>query len=300
MQIKRIFSVVRFPLFLVCTAALLLISSWNPVVFMWKAQQSVKFSITEKNITITEKIDPSVCILVRTASLQKGGHFSLPTMLESLKNLNNPHWKAFVFVTDRTPFPELQQIVNDTKDERIQYFENPARIPWNLWEAGYAGTDYAIYNACPEDFEWLLITNGDNYYLNTFLDHLDSSVDLVGTDFFSRYYKRRDTFVVRPASPNRCANETVGCFQNRLQHTRTDLGANVLKLQKFRSEKHQYSAFWDDQDGRMIQYLTTKAGWTSKLVEECLFSHSPNWWQCCMEGGEWIEKEWGKWRCNFG
>lgn len=62
-----------------------------------------------------------------------------------------------------------------------------------LWYSGllYNVTDEAI-SACPPSSEWVLVTNGDNLYADTFFDRIMSvprEADAIAFDFYSRYQR---------------------------------------------------------------------------------------------------------------
>ncbi len=99
---------------------------------------------------------------------------------------------------------------------------------------------------------------------------------------------RTNRTVTRKADEDdRCAkNGQVTCVNNRFQWAWTDLGANIIKLSKFRIDKLRFSSFEADstQDGQMAGYMVTN-GWKTKLIPECLFSHNPNPWSCCHQDG---------------
>lgn len=103
-------------------------------------------------------------------------------------------------VMDSRPFQELSQIVQEAGDDRIWTFaewNGPQFSPKTAgaWNLGYHAllynlTDEAI-RACPPSTEWVLATNGDNEYADTFLEHIHSShgSDVVAFDFYSRYQR---------------------------------------------------------------------------------------------------------------
>ena len=109
-------------------------------------------------------------------------------------------WEAILMVMDSRPFQELSQIVQETGDDRIWTFaewNGPQFSPKTAgaWNLGYHAllynlTDEAI-RACPPSTQWVLATNGDNEYADTFFEEIQSSQgsDVVAFDFYSRYQR---------------------------------------------------------------------------------------------------------------
>lgn len=182
----------------------------------------------------------------------------------------------------------------------------------------YNLTDMAIAQ-CSADAQWLLVTNGDNTYHETFFNHLDSSVDILAYDFYSRWYgsaasggPRRppcDRLMAQdhlpaeaaynPTLPYRQQTElsrnALSCKVNKLARNQTDLGANVINLKKWWNEGHRYSNILSNdgsQDGSTMEILTanrwtskrisvtTNGGATASGVRKCLYNHNPNYHSC--------------------
>ncbi len=62
------------------------------------------------------------------------------------------------------------------------------------------------------------------------------------------------------------------CFPNKFTHMWTDLGANVMKLSKFREEGLKYSSFKKDstQDGRLMEFVVQEKFWSTKIDHQSL------------------------------
>ena len=165
----------------------------------------------------------------------------------------------------------------------------------NFHNLVYSMTDDAISN-CPDNFQWLLVTNGDNTYMPTFFDHLDNRYDIVAFDFYTRHYYYNSGFPIDMKNVDESCRRLLGnsylessCLSNNLSFAHTDLGANVLNLKKYRKEHKMYGNIIEDdrgvsKDGYMISDLV-KSGWTVKHVRKqhdigCLYSHNPNYQSC--------------------
>ena len=164
----------------------------------------------------------------------------------------------------------------------------------NFHNIVYRMTDDAI-GKCPENFRWLLITNGDNSYMPAFFDQLDDKFDIVAFDFYTRHYYYNSGLPVSNRSFVENCRRLVGsshressCLSNNLSFAHTDLGANVLNLKKYRYEQRLYDDVIADErgvskDGYMMMNLVS-SGWKVKHVRKhdsgCLYSHNPNYQSC--------------------
>merc|ERR1712195_112180 len=89
------------------------------------------------------------------------------------------------------------------------------------------------------------------------------------------------------------------CMVNGMKYAATDLGANVISLQKFLDVGWGfYDLIKGDKpyppgakitpdagvDGRMIGLLWN-SGFRTLHIDRCLFSHAPNPWMCKQQGG---------------
>ncbi len=109
-------------------------------------------------------------------------------------------WEAILVVMDSRPFENLSQVLQEIGDERVWTFAEwigPGFSPKSgpVWNLGYHGllynlTDEAI-RACPSSTKWVLATNGDNEYADTYFEELQKSAetDVVAFDFYSRYQR---------------------------------------------------------------------------------------------------------------
>lgn len=88
-------------------------------------------------------------------------------------------WEAIVIVMDGKPFEDLPAILQRVNDERVWMFADHIGQNFAPKVNGQAVTAYheKLYNltddairACPRTSRWVVITNGDNLYADTFLE----------------------------------------------------------------------------------------------------------------------------------
>lgn len=249
-----------------------------------------------------------VCVVVRTYA----GHledpvFSLQAMLQSLLDQTYPHWTALIARTDNKPMSGLYSLLAQLGDPRLRIIEYPGDIKFEI--GSFEVTDRVI-SQCPSDTDWLLTTNGDNWYDPKFFEHLDLDRDIIAYDFYSRYVHILDEGVLGKG----CArffggNSNMLCKRNQLRHWHTDLGANVLNFKRWQVEGRSFHALEQvffppgvendgSADGYMMESLR-RYDWSVKLVggdDGCLFSHSPNLFHCLTKHKRavWIE---GRYEC---
>lgn len=238
-----------------------------------------------------------VCIVMRFSGSQIADPFyGLEKGILSIINQENPNWELILTQTDSHPITGLPDIlVKHGHDKDIRMAKNyTIRLnPAEYWTVGqvyfhrnvYNLTDQAI-DQCSSKSRWLLVTNGDNTYHKTFLNHLDGRYDIIGYDFYSRYAYIWDRPCFQIIQPNDTEN-LYSCRKNELRDQYTDLGANVMNLRRWRKERRKYGELLLDstrQDGIMVDLLMASE-WRYKHVRRedldlCLFSHSPNYYSC--------------------
>eukprot|EP01097_Dermamoeba_algensis_P006517 TRINITY_DN4081_c0_g1_i1.p1 TRINITY_DN4081_c0_g1~~TRINITY_DN4081_c0_g1_i1.p1 ORF type:complete len:441 (+),score=88.25 TRINITY_DN4081_c0_g1_i1:212-1534(+) len=228
------------------------------------------------------------CFIVRTYKKQLS---SLPRFIKGLRAFNYQRWVALFLNTDNTPFHELPLLLQSYSDNRLIELKDVRSVRPYTVRYSFKITDQAIHH-CPNTSRWLVITNGDNFYLPTFLDFLAPESDVVGVNWFSRYYlgNFEEAFWRRP--PCTRFNDTSPCMSNVFDINLTDLGANVVNLVRWRKEGRAYMKIKDclaeSLDGCMIARLRLD-GWKIKHVPACWFSHHPNPWICQFEEKIWID-----------
>jgi len=224
-----------------------------------------------------------VCIVVRTFD----GHmadpiFSLRNMLNSLQNQHYTHWTAFVVNTDSKPMEGLYSLLSELSDPRFRVVDPPYHAEFKI--GAFAETDRVVSQQCPRDSDWLLVTNGDNYYEPTFLNHLDLSRDVIAYDFYTRYSHILDTDLVGSGCKKFFKGPDVACKKNLLKYWHTDLGSYVLNFKRWLLEGRSFISQEKEGDGSADGHVAESLvyyDWPVQRVSAgCLFSHSPNMYHC--------------------
>jgi hypothetical protein len=229
----------------------------------------------------------SVCIIVRTYAGNFKGFHHFGDLINSLKSQENKNWIAIIVNTDSVTLDSSELNKHISGDKRIVVSSLDCGS-YDSRDAGYRCTDLAIQE-CPTQADWLLITNADNYYMPSFLSHLDTRYDIVAYDFFSRHVHVLDPDLYGYG----CSKFSNGsCKRNTLRLCHTDLGSNVLRLPKFRCHNITFGSMVNNagQDGQMMETLVY-FGWKIKHVYECLFVHNPAPEYCVAKKGVWDSHE---------
>lgn len=169
-------------------------------------------------------------------------------------------------------------------------------------------TDMAIHRHCgdPVNFEWLLVTDGNNWYSPDAFDFLPPNVDLVLMNFYSRCsihnaVRRTNT----PNEQNCCLRlENFQCTVSDPKMRSIDRGAVIFRYRKYHESQisftplnqHQPDELCDARtcgcrDGLMVEYLTQQKGWSfsGHPVDVCTMHHNANPKSCEMIGGTWYD-----------
>ena len=186
------------------------------------------------------------------------------------------------------------------------------------WAPDYHGllynlTDDAI-QVCPPNTTWLVVTNGDNEYADSFMARVieessnktngDKDVgsappDIVAFDFYSRFQR-----ITMPACERFAARPPPAplCKSNSLQWCKFDLGAAALNWQRFKSEKRSFGGVLsEDEQGReldadssdgLLMEVLARDGWKAvHVTDKCLFAHNPSIQACAWKGGVWDDRD---------
>lgn len=230
---------------------------------------------------------------MRTSALESDG--KLQILLQSLVNQTHKNWTALIVDIDTKPFPQLPNIINSINgSDQFILLNRPDDLlhpyNWNGNSFGFDVLDWAI-TKCPLNSGWLLITNGDNWYHQDALSHLDSSFDIIGFDFYSRwtapFQNRTDS---PPWKDNPCPElHKPYCMKNQFKRRKTELASNLINLKKFRKENHTYypNSPQAEADGVVIEKLVYQYNWSKKHIGICLLSHNPNPWYDCFSKYNW-------------
>jgi len=198
----------------------------------------------------------------------------LELLLRSLIALNNPNWKALIYISDPREVPPTRAAVEDIvrllDDKRI-IWSGHAALLFEYFTNGYDLLDQMAENL---ETDWIVFTNGDNEYLPEALDDLDMSYDAVALNFFSRHNLAQHYFM------------NTGCVGH------SDLGAVVLKYSKWIMEGRKFAdmAPTTAQDGNMFSIIQSE-GWRFKFHDysKIFFSHNPNPLNCKRNGGIYLQ-----------
>ena len=210
--------------------------------------------------------------------------FNIITMIHSLQALENPNWVAYIMNTDLKALPltghPLLNIM--AKDKRIHFINISARKSYEKWIAGYDIVDEALDLLKDFTAQWMVITNGDNYYHPKFLSHIPSftETNAVVVGFYTRHNIKGCVDSTRMSSNI--------CCQSRLQAGFADLGGVILSFPRFQREGHRFMPYGaiNSQDEVLLTQLNV-LGWTTEIVSDCLYSHAPNPYTCTQLGGVW-------------
>jgi len=238
-----------------------------------------------------------ICIIIRTYDkfLDPNSEYSIHRIMTCLEQMEYPYWDAYFFSTDHISIEPITEIINQKNNSvksKLHYLKGPL-IPYKILESAYQTTDWAI-TQCPQDAKWLLVTNGDNEYSPKIFSYLEEGIDGVAFDFFTRYlvgtyltYNQgflpisigSDIF---PNDEEKCASHAISCGFNQLSVSKTDLGATVWNLEKWRKQNISYSIYSPSgvHDGSVAEELLRK-NWIIRSIPLCYFSHSPNNWADC-------------------
>jgi hypothetical protein len=247
-----------------------------------------------------------VCFVVRTYSkhLDASSLFNLPGFLDSLENLEYTNWLAILVNTDGGD-RHASSIISAYVEERANFKVTMQRVPNALlrdfWsdESGYIVTDWAI-RQCPNDTEWLIVTNGDNQYEPNSLNWVSAvlrnnvNADIIRMPFYSRYIHgdaaAQDRDADRP-SDWICKESLSSSGSSSL----IDVSAIALRYRKVLLHDVYFSQFWPEwsigQDNALYAHLQNN-GWTvynaSRSQEPVHVMHNPNVVSCKKAGGIWF------------
>ncbi|KAJ3174765.1 hypothetical protein HDU87_006881 [Geranomyces variabilis] len=257
------------------------------------------------------KLDPvelraETCVLVRTYHAHNDqAIFSLNGLIKSLRGLHNPNWVAVIFPTDTSGtshWAGTEKRFNDTRI-KFHYPPNKVRLKYTRQDAGFSATDYMVKHLSEIDSKcagarWMVITNGDNVYRADALSYLDSSHDLIGLSFVSRWISHNEDQKGTVAWNERCERLTTKdhCFRSSPFVGKIDLGAMIINWPKFRATKYRFSSFTASdplaQDGKMAELLVTQGFRFGNVPQDqpgCQLLHNPSYAACRGMGQVWFD-----------
>jgi len=211
---------------------------------------------------------------------------------------------------DEIPAPEIQIAIDERRRvyrDKYHVVDTPYHSPLECAnDCGYKATDYAIYEHCPKESRWLVVTNGDNEYHPYFLSYLDLEYDIIGFDWFTRhsfelqtireewytkYHINREYKYERLEFRSHCEHlEMEECAVNRYFMNHNDLGIQIWNYERFMRENKTYSKFspCENHDSKLIYESVYLDAWKLKHVPACYCSHSPNQWAECQRKGNFF------------
>ena len=246
----------------------------------------------------------NVCIIVRTHQDHISGQHNLYQLLSSLQSMEYRNWQAFVSRVDDKPFPDLPHVIADIHDDRIHGVDLPANFleGFSWRNAGYKATDELIKRHCSsKEFDWFMVTNGDNFYAPDALNYLPSEYDIVLMNFYGRYTAINEvlgTNAIVAGMPleNCCVRfNDLRCTHAAPKVSYSDLGGIIFNAPKYRAEGWNFEHYdghckTSCHDGALLEDLV-RAGWkyTSHPVDVCALYHNTNPVSCRMLGGTYFD-----------
>ena len=244
----------------------------------------------------------SVCILVRTyVAHDQNNLFSLEKLLSQLSALEHGNWKAFIFDSGTPSFRGLKSLIDGFGDRRLHYSPTPSKfaVPYDSRTSAYPLTDYMLQENClsSNEFDWFIVTNGDNFYSSDALNTLPFSKDVVLMNYFGRYSlvnSMRDTLANMTHCCSRLASYS--CSPSSLEIGKVDLGAMVIRISKWQSAGFTFNEFTgfcgkaSCHDGALAERMHALS-WTVEYhpASVCAFYHNPNPVSCKLVGGTYYD-----------
>ena len=267
-------------------------------------------SLPLRNSGVMNTSDPQekVCIIIRVGSDSFWGMFNVHQTLHSLKNMEHENWRATIVYTD-LPFLEAK-LVQDIRyllsDPRVSISHIKSNYSYDEdWNEAYRVTDQAVYSHCHgKEFDWLLVTNGDNWYSPDALNGLQQQYDIILMNFYSRYKVINEVEGTNSdPSADCCLRVNNHCVDSRPMLAHCDLGALIIRADTFFSKRIRFDDFREKSDeicgvynsggchdGVFCNFIK-EDGWKIKKEPPhvCSMHHNPNPVSCSMIGGMWFD-----------
>jgi len=249
----------------------------------------------------------SVCIIIRAFRGHETGKFNIHQIINSLLKLNHRNWKAFLVDTDQPSFSSLQSIIDNYDHDgriRVSPVSNGHKEKYTSASA-FMKSDWAIEEHCMTgDFDWMLVTNGDNWYTPDALDYLPKGYDLILMNFYSRYSMISAARRTKGNHTDMCCVRlnNFQCSVSEPKMGAVDLGAVIIQINKYRQQKLSFTETDAESekrcghenggchDGVMVEHMIAN-GWSYDRhpANVCAFYHNPNPQSCEMIGGVWLD-----------
>lgn len=261
---------------------------------------------------------PRVCIVARTYIGQSPefSPYSLDRFIASILVQSNPNWNLVLIDTSAETFVYLHSNVSQfaRSEPRIQIVPSIShyKLPPNLQDIKvlnelqktvlsiyasdphtrfYYVSDMVLREYCPKSTEYVILTNGDNWYHPETVEIIltqTSGADAIGFDFASRYQTYGDPLNGKPRNCATIKDLEPHCAVNQFKPKHFDVGAVALNYTRLIQENR----FWfnstygcevsGSHDGCFIESLP----WKKARIPMCLLAHSPSIEQCRMYGAD--------------
>lgn len=194
-------------------------------------------------------------------------YIELEILVKSFINQTDKRWKLWV--------------IHDGRDESFDILMNKIKIEYNeFWnqiqflstserynDYGHSLRDYGLKNFHLPDKEFVLFTNGDNYYCPVFVEEMlkvvNDKIQIVYCDMVHSH-NRGDS----------SAKGTYGFFNTQFQPYICDIGAFMIRCEL--AKKIGFNHRDHDADAHFIKELndTGLTGWNIQKVPKVLFIHN--------------------------
>jgi len=235
-----------------------------------------------------------------------GELFSLRRMLTSLRSLQNRQWRAFIADNNVIEFEGLEELVASFEDPRIVLIPRlpvGSRAAFDPHTNGFPYFDAMLQQHClggaAEPAEWLMVTNGDNFYTPDALNLLPQGADMVLMNFYGRF-SLTNSFAYTGAGQGGCCSRLASytCTTAAPTIGRVDLGAMVVRRSSWVKAGLNFSMFtgaceYSCHDGALAQHVDRVLGWSiaTHPIASCAFFHNPNPEACRLVGGIYFDSE---------
>ena len=244
-----------------------------------------------------------VCIAVRTYSKHDDGAlYSLRATLTSLVHLHHKDWHAFIFNTDIMPFGNLSAIVASFADSRLHVIPSESSTPYDVHTSAYDVSDLVISTKCIQsgDFQWFLLTNGDNFYTPDALNILPNSdsIDMVLMNFYGRWHFINGFKHAGMSTDHCCTRLDLFPHCPLAQPTKghADVGGMIINTKSWISHRLNFSMFKyacdsSCHDGALAEFVDQELNWRilTHPFGVCSFHHNPNPSSCKLVGGIFVD-----------
>jgi hypothetical protein len=262
---------------------------------------------------------PKYCFIAKTSYSDAPDitSFSIDRFLASLEMQTVTDWQLVFVDTDPSIpynylYDSIQEYISANDPLRISIL-NASHVPPNPYPLYFSDrdearhlnmisdtwwkVDYAAYNICSPESEWLIITEATDWYHPDYLQRIEefansSTADIIGVDYHAPRSRWMQKF---PEKSRNCHSiqkyEPATC--NGLVRGKFELGSLAYRLETWRAQGISISnssadCRYDlaDWSACMLHHLRETLQWNATRLQKTLFSHAPNAWQCLLYGGQ--------------